>query len=82
MDPENIRLSKYSDGTYICSDQYLDNKRLYGYKNAYNYYEIDVDTIILCKKCDNECFVRYNINKNKYVPLQLQKRIFHVKYID
>ena len=40
MDPENIRLSKYNNGTYIISDQYLDNKRLYEYKNAYNYYEM------------------------------------------
>ena len=71
MDLENIRLSKYNNGTYIISDRYLDNKKLYGYKNAYNYYEIDVDTIILYKKCDNEYFIRYNINKNNYVPLQL-----------
>ena len=82
MDPENIRLSKYNNGTYIISDQYLDNKRIYGYKNAYNYYQIDVDTIILYKNCDNEYFIRYNVNKDNYVPLQLKINNFHVKYID
>ena len=75
MDPENIRLSKYNEGTYIISDQYLDNKILYGYKNAYNYYEIDVDTI-LHKKCDNKYFIRYNVIKNNYVSLQLKIKNF------
>ena len=36
MGSENIRLSKYNNGTYIISEQYLDDKRFYGYNNAYN----------------------------------------------
>ena len=50
MGSENIRLSKYNNGTYIISEQYLDDKRFYGYNNAYNYYDIDVDKMIVYKK--------------------------------
>ena len=50
MGSENIRLSKYNNGTCIISEQYLDDKRFYGYNNAYNYYDIDVDKMIVYKK--------------------------------
>ena len=40
----------------------------FGYEDSYNYYDIDVDKILLFKKSD-EYFVRYNdVNKNKIVP--------------
>ena len=45
----------------------------FGYEDSYNYYDIDVDKILLLKKRDNEYFVRYNdVNKNTFVPLQLK----------
>ena len=45
----------------------------FGYEDSYNYYDIDVDKILLLKKGDNEYFVRYNdVNKNTFVPLQLK----------
>ena len=56
MGSENIRLSKYNNGTYIISEQYLDDKRFYGYNNAYNYYDIDVDKMIVYKKVTMNIF--------------------------
>ena len=50
----------------------------FGYEDFYNYHDIDkididIDKILLLKKSDDECFVRYNdVNKNKIVPLQLK----------
>ena len=40
-------------------DLYLNNKFL-GYKDSYNYYNIDVDKILLLKKSNNEYIIRYN----------------------
>ena len=53
-------------------DLYLNNRFL-GYKNSYNYYDIDVDKILLFKKIDNEDIIRYNdVNKMMIVLLQLK----------
>ena len=39
--------------------------------NSYNYYDIDVDKILLFKKSDNEYIIRYNyVNKMIIAPLQ------------
>ena len=60
------------DNSYTMVDLYLNNKFL-GYKYSYNYYNIDVDKIILLKKSDNEYIIRYNdVNKMMIVPLQLK----------
>ena len=43
------------------------------YKDSYNYYDINVDKILLFKKSDNEYIIRYNdVNKMMIVPLQLK----------
>ena len=77
MDPEYIRLSKYSDGSYRITDIYPDNKGFYRYNNSYNYYDIDVDKIIVCKNSDNEYFIRYHdVNKMNYVPFLLKVKNF------
>ena len=53
-------------------DLYLNNRFL-GYKNSYNYYDIDVYKILLFKKIDNEDIIRYNdVNKMMIVLLQLK----------
>ena len=53
-------------------DLYL-NGRFLGYKDFYNYYDIDVDKILLYKKSDNEYIIEYNdVNKMMIVPLQLK----------
>ena len=51
--------------------------RFFGYKDSYNYYDIDVDKILLYKKCNNEYVIRYNdVNKMNVVPLQLKMNFF------
>ena len=80
MDPENIRLNKYNDGSYLITDMYLDNNGFHGYKDSYNYYDTDVDKIIVYKNSDNEYFIRYHdVNKMNYVPLQLKIKDFSGK---
>ena len=57
------------DKSYTMVDLYPNNRFL-GYKNSYNYYDIDVDKILLFKKSDNEYIIRYNdVNKMMIVPL-------------
>ena len=54
--------------SYTMIDQYLNNNISSGYKDFYNYYDIDLDKILLLKKSRNEYFVRYNdVNKKKIV---------------
>ena len=58
--------------SYTIIDLYLNNRFL-GYKDSYNYYDIDVDKILFFKKSDNEYIVRYNdVNKMMIVQLQLK----------
>ena len=75
MDQNNITWFKNNDKSYAIIDLYLNNRFL-GYKDSYNYCNIDVDKILLFKKSDNEYiirFIRYNdVNKIMIVPLQLK----------
>ena len=62
---------KNDDKSYTMVDLYL-NSRFLGYKNSYNYCDIDVDKTLF-KKSDNEYIIRYNdVNKMMIVPLQLK----------
>ena len=64
------------DKSYTMVDLYL-NDRFLGYKDSYNYYDIDVDKILLFKKSDNEYIIRYNdVNKMTAVPLKLEMKNF------
>ena len=36
--------------SYTVADQYINSKRYLGYKDSYNYYDIDIDKILLFKK--------------------------------
>ena len=55
------------------TDLYLNHNISFGYEDSYNYYDIDVNKILLLKKSNREYFVRYNdVNKKKIVPLQLK----------
>ena len=49
MDQNNITSFESNDKSYIMVDLYLNNRFL-GYKDSYNYYDIDVDKILLFKK--------------------------------
>ena len=72
MVQNNITLFENDDKSYTIIDLYL-NSRFLGYKDSYNYYDIDVDKILLFKKGDNEYIIRYNdVNKMMIVPLQLK----------
>ena len=70
MDQENIMFFENDDKSYTMVDLYL-NSRFLGYKDSYNYYDIDVDKILLFKKSNNEYIIRYND-----VPLQLRIKKF------
>ena len=74
MDQENITFSEYHGKSYTMTDLHILGYNIsFSYENSYNYYDIDVDKILLLKKSDNEYFIRYNdVNKNKIVPLQLK----------
>ena len=72
MGQENIMFFENDDKSYTMVDLYL-NDRFLGYKDSYNYYDIDVDKILLFKKSDNKYIIRYNdVNKTMIVPLQLK----------
>ena len=67
---------KNQDESYTIVDLYLNN-RFFGYKDSYNYYDIDVDKILLFRKSNNEFIIRYNdVNKMAIVPLQLKIKNF------
>ena len=72
MAEENIMFFEKDDKSYTMVDQYINNRYL-KYIDSYNYYDIDVDKILLLKKSDSEYFIRYNdVNKMMIIPLQLK----------
>ena len=73
MAEENIMFFENDDKSYTMVDLYINNNRYLEYIDSYNYYDIDVDKIILLKKSHNEYIIRYNdIDKMMIVPLQLK----------
>ena len=50
MAQENIWLHKNNDESYDMLDLCLDNNKLFGYKDSYYYYDIDVKKNIINKK--------------------------------
>ena len=79
MDQENIMFFENDDKSYTMVDLYLNNRYL-GYKDSYNYYDIDVDKILLFKKSNNEYIIRYNdVNKMTSVTLLLKIKNFFGK---
>ena len=77
MDQENIMFNESYVGSYTMIDLYL-NKKFFGYKDSYNYYDKDVDDILLFKKRNGKYFIRYNdVNEMNVVPLQLKIKNFY-----
>ena len=73
MAKKNIMFFENDDKSYTMVDQYINSNRYFEYIDSYNYYDIDVDKILLFKKSDNEYIIRYNdVNKMMIVPLQLK----------
>ena len=63
---------KNQDESYTMVDLYLYN-RFFWYKDSCNYYDTDVDKILLFKKSNNEYIIRRNdVNKMAIVPLHLK----------
>ena len=73
MVQKNIMFFENDDKSYTVVDSYITSNRYLEYIDSYNYYDIDVDKILLFKKSDNEYIIRYNdVNKMMIVPLQLK----------
>ena len=78
MDQENIMFFKNQDKSYAMTDLYLNHNIFFGYKDSYNYYDIDVNKILLFVKSDNEYIIRYNdVSKMEIVLLQLKIKNFY-----
>ena len=77
MDQENIIFMGNQDNSYTMVDLYQNN-RFFGYKESYDYYEIDVNKTLLFLKSNNKCIIRYyDVNKMAIVPLQLKIKKFY-----
>ena len=71
MNPKNIKLYN-CNGEYYIKDQYRKDT-YFDYEDAYNYFDVDVNEILLLKQSDNEYFIRYSdLSKMGIVPLQLK----------
>ena len=69
------------DKSHAVVDLY-PNDRFLEYKDSYNYYDIDVDNILLFKKSNNEYIIRYNdVTKMAVISLQLKTKNFLVNYV-
>ena len=81
MDQENIMFFKNQDELYTMVDLYLNN-RFFGYKDSYNYYDTDVNKILLFEKSNDKYIVRYyDVNKMAIVPLQLKINNFYFELL-
>ena len=78
MDQKNIIFFENDDKSYTIIDLYINSNRYLTYIDSYNYYDINVDKILLFKNSDNEYVIRYNdANKMMTVPLQLKINNFY-----
>ena len=69
MDQEKIPLTKSKSYTVVdlCQNIFFD------YKDSYDYYDIDVNNILIFKKSNNKHFIRgMDVNKMTIVPLKLK----------
>ena len=77
MEQNNIMFMGKMDNSNTMVDLY-ENNNFFGYKDSYNYYDIDVKKILLIKNSYKEYFIRYyDVNKMKFVPLQLKTKNFY-----
>ena len=69
-------LFENDDKSYAMVDLYT-NDRFLGYNDSYNYYDIDVNNILLVKKSNNKYIIRSNdLNKMEIIPLPLKIKDF------
>ena len=73
MAEENIMFFENDDKSYTVVDLYINSNRYLSYIDSYNYYDTDVDKILLFKKSNNEYIIRYDdVNKMMIVTLPLK----------
>ena len=78
MATENTICFENDDKSCTAINLYLNNRIFLGYEDSYNYYDIDVDQILLFKKSDNEYIISYNdVNRITVAPLQLKTNNFY-----
>ena len=84
MDRENMFYKESGIKSYTMTDLHiLGYNTSFGYEDSYNYYDIDVDKILLFRKSDREYFIRNNdVNKNKIVPSQLKVENYSLGKLD
>ena len=58
MDQENNMFYENEKKTCTMTDLYLNHNISFGYEGSYNYYDIDVDKILLFVKTDDEYIIR------------------------
>ena len=77
MDSKNISFFELDGKSYLLIDQNLFGSKWYNYKDAYNYYDIDVNNILLYKKGDNYYVIRYiDKYRSAIAPLQIKIKFF------
>ena len=73
MAEENITFFENDYKSDAMVDLHINSNTYFDYEDSYNYYDIDVDKILLIKNSYNKYFIRYNdVNKMMIVPLQLK----------
>ena len=81
MDPKNMKLY-VRNKLYFIVIQYQEDTCFYD-KDAYYYYDIGVDGILLHKRSDNKYFIRYrHSNRMGILPLQLKLKNFYYEIHD
>ena len=77
MDSKNISFFELDGKSYLLIDQNLFGSKWYNYKDAYNYYDTDVNNILLYKKSDNDYVIIYiDKYRSAIAPLQIKIKIF------
>ena len=80
MNTKNISFFELDDKSYLITDQSFLGYKWYNYEDSYNYYDINVNYLLLYKKSDNEYVIRYNDKyKSAFAPLQLRIKNFSSK---
>ena len=78
MAGKNIMFFENDDKSCTVIGLYLNSRIFLGYEDSYNYYDIDIDKILLFKKSDNEYIIRYDgVNRKTVAPLQLKINNFY-----
>ena len=77
MDSKNISFFELDGKSYLLIDRNLFGSKWYNYKDAYNYYDTDVNNILLYKKSDNDYVIIYiDKYRSAIAPLQIKIKIF------